>query len=124
MIGWRVGWVVGPPALMADVSLVGMTNVVCQVGIAQQAVAAALSAPDAAADVAAATAVWQERAETVLEQLGRSISGSCLPTSPSSGYAICGPGSMPPSVEPPAGSPRRNATSKALTMSGNSSGSR
>ncbi len=69
MIGWRVGWVVGPPGLMADVSLVGITNVVCQVGIAQQAVAAALSGPDATADVAAATAIWQERCETVLEQL-------------------------------------------------------
>src|SRR6185312_7155246 len=43
MIGWRVGWVVGPPPIMADVTLVGMANVVCQVGIAQQAVAAALS---------------------------------------------------------------------------------
>ncbi len=46
-----------------------MTNVVCQVGLAQQAVAAALSAPDAAADVAAATATWQERSETVLAEL-------------------------------------------------------
>ena len=69
MIGWRVGWVVGPPAIMADIGLVGMTNVVCQVGIAQQAVAAALAAPDAAADVAAATAVWQERCELILQQL-------------------------------------------------------
>ncbi|HEX4016645.1 MAG TPA: pyridoxal phosphate-dependent aminotransferase [Frankiaceae bacterium] len=69
MIGWRVGWVVGPPAIMADVGLVGMTNVVCQVGIAQQAVAAALSATDAAADVAAATAVWQQRCELILQQL-------------------------------------------------------
>ncbi len=69
MIGWRVGWVVGPPAIMADVALVGMANVVCQVGIAQQAVAAALAAPDAAADVAAATAVWQARCELILQQL-------------------------------------------------------
>jgi aspartate/methionine/tyrosine aminotransferase len=69
MIGWRVGWVVGPPAMMADVGLVGRTNVVCQVGIAQQAVAAALSAPDAAADVAAATGVWQERCALILQQL-------------------------------------------------------
>lgn len=45
MIGWRVGWVVGPRSIMADIALVGLTNVVCQVGIAQQAVAAALSAP-------------------------------------------------------------------------------
>ncbi len=69
MIGWRVGWVVGPPDIMADVGLVGMTNVVCQVGIAQQAVAAALAAPDAQADVAAATAIWQQRCEMILQQL-------------------------------------------------------
>jgi aspartate/methionine/tyrosine aminotransferase len=69
MIGWRVGWVVGPPAIMADVALVGMANVVCQVGIAQQAVAAALSAPDAAADMASVTAVWQARCELILQQL-------------------------------------------------------
>ena len=70
MIGWRVGWVVAPAAILADIALVGMTNVVCQVGIAQQAVAAALSAPDADADVAAATRIWKERCDLVLEQLG------------------------------------------------------
>ncbi|MGH3560242.1 MAG: pyridoxal phosphate-dependent aminotransferase, partial [Mycobacterium sp.] len=43
MIGWRVGWVVGPRSIMSDIALVGLTNVVCQVGIALQAVAAALS---------------------------------------------------------------------------------
>jgi len=54
---------------MADIRLVGLTNVVCQVGIAQQAVAAALAAPDAADDVSAATATWQERCEMILQQL-------------------------------------------------------
>ncbi|MBP2478967.1 aspartate/methionine/tyrosine aminotransferase [Crossiella equi] len=69
MIGWRVGWVVGPAPVMADIRLVGLTNVVCQVGLGQEAVAAALSAPDADADVAAATAQWQRRCETVLAEL-------------------------------------------------------
>lgn len=69
LIGWRVGWVVGPRAIMGDVSLVGMTNVVCQVGIAQQAVAAALRAPDADADISAATATWRDRSEVVMRQL-------------------------------------------------------
>lgn len=32
MIGWRVGWVVGPASIVRDVSLVGMANVVGQVG--------------------------------------------------------------------------------------------
>src|SRR5215469_8381329 len=69
LIGWRVGWVVGPPEVIADINLVGLTNVVCQVGIAQAAVAAALTAADADADVAAATAVWQQRCQTVLSEL-------------------------------------------------------
>ena len=69
MIGWRVGWIVGPADIMRDVHLVGLTNVVCQVGIGQQAVADALTAPDADEDVAAATATWQERSEVILAQL-------------------------------------------------------
>jgi aspartate/methionine/tyrosine aminotransferase len=69
MIGWRVGWIVGPDEIMADIGLVGLTNVVGQVGIAQRAVAAALSHPGAAADVAAATQVWQHRCEVILDQL-------------------------------------------------------
>jgi len=69
LIGWRVGWVVGPAPIMADVNLVGITNVVCQVGIAQRAVADALAAPDADADVAAVTRIWQERADTIMAQL-------------------------------------------------------
>jgi aspartate/methionine/tyrosine aminotransferase len=69
LIGWRVGWVTGPPSIIADIRIVGLTNVVCQVGLAQDAVAAALDAPDADADVAAATAEWQRRCQTVLSQL-------------------------------------------------------
>jgi aspartate/methionine/tyrosine aminotransferase len=69
MIGWRVGWVVGPRSIMADIALVGLTNVVCQVGIAQQAVAAALSAPDADNDVAAATNTWRRRCELIIDEL-------------------------------------------------------
>lgn len=69
MIGWRVGWVVGPARIMADIKLVGMANVVCQVGIAQQAVADALTASDGDADVAAAVRIWQQRSATVLDQL-------------------------------------------------------
>ncbi|MCO1580296.1 pyridoxal phosphate-dependent aminotransferase [Crossiella sp. SN42] len=69
MTGWRVGWVVGPAPILADIRLVGLTNVVAQVGLAQEAVAAALTAPDAESDVAAATAEWQRRCETMLAQL-------------------------------------------------------
>ncbi|GLY83020.1 pyridoxal phosphate-dependent aminotransferase [Actinoallomurus iriomotensis] len=69
LIGWRVGWVVGPAAILNDIRLVGLTNVVCQVGIAQEAVAAALSAPDADEDVANATAELRRRCETTLAEL-------------------------------------------------------
>ncbi|WP_327358317.1 pyridoxal phosphate-dependent aminotransferase [Streptomyces sp. NBC_01304] len=69
LIGWRVGWVVGPPRIMADITLVGMANVVAPVGIAQQAVAAALDAPEADADVAAATDTWRRRCDLVLSEL-------------------------------------------------------
>lgn len=46
MIGWRVGWIVGPARLMADVARVSIANVVCQTGIAMGAVAAAITAHD------------------------------------------------------------------------------
>ena len=42
MIGWRVGWIVGPDYIMKDVAAVSMANVVVPVGIAQEAVAIAL----------------------------------------------------------------------------------
>ena len=97
MIGWRVGWVVGPQAILGDVGLVGLTNVVCQVGIAQQAVAAALRHPGAAGDVAAATRIWQERCELILSELagypcvrpdgGWSLLIDCDPMGLSSGEA-------------------------------------
>jgi aspartate/methionine/tyrosine aminotransferase len=67
MIGWRVGWVVGPPAIVADVGLVGISNVVCQVGIAQAPAAAALESPDDG--VAAATAEWERRRDLLLAEL-------------------------------------------------------
>jgi aspartate/methionine/tyrosine aminotransferase len=83
MIGWRVGWVAGPQEIMKDIGLVGLTNVVCQVGIAQQAAAAALRHNAAAADVAAATRVWQRRCEHILDQL----SGyPCIP--PDGGWSL------------------------------------
>lgn len=46
MIGWRVGWVVGPAQIIADVARVSITNVVCQTGIGMGAVAEAINDPD------------------------------------------------------------------------------
>lgn len=42
LIGWRVGWIVGPKQVISDIRLVGMANVVVPVGIAQKAAQAAL----------------------------------------------------------------------------------
>ncbi len=68
MIGWRVGWIVAPEALIPDLALVSMGNVVVPVGIAQAAAAAALALGDT--EVAAATRVWQARRDLILAELG------------------------------------------------------
>src|SRR5262245_25907204 len=67
MIGWRVGWVVGPPGIMADVAKVCISNVVTPVGLSQGAAAAALAAPEA--DLADAVAEWQRRRDVVVAEL-------------------------------------------------------
>lgn len=67
MIGWRVGWVVGPKPIMNDIALVNISNVVCQVGIAMPAAEAALTTKEDG--VAAAVADWQARRDVTLEEL-------------------------------------------------------
>ena len=67
MIGWRVGWVVGPAEILADVARVSISNVVCQTGIAMDAVAAALQAEDDG--IVPCVAEWQRRRDVLLEEL-------------------------------------------------------
>jgi len=67
MIGWRVGWVVGPPTIMNDIGLVSLSNVVCQVGIAMPAVAAALSTNEDG--IAGAVTEWEKRRDVLLHEL-------------------------------------------------------
>ena len=67
MIGWRVGWVVGPAKILADVARVSITNVVCQTGIAMGAVAAAINGTDDG--IAASVAELQARRDVLLEEL-------------------------------------------------------
>jgi N-succinyldiaminopimelate aminotransferase len=69
MIGWRVGWVAGPEAIMGDIARVHLYNVVSPTGIAQSGAAAALKGPPT--DLAAAVAEWERRRDVVL----RSLSG-------------------------------------------------
>jgi aspartate/methionine/tyrosine aminotransferase len=67
MIGWRVGWVVGPAQIVADIARVSISNVVCQTGIAMGAVAAAIGADDDG--IAASVAEWQRRRDVLLDEL-------------------------------------------------------
>jgi aspartate/methionine/tyrosine aminotransferase len=67
MIGWRVGWVVSPPAACEAIGRVAISNVVCPVGIAQQAVAAAIESPDDG--IAAGVATWQARHDLLVQAL-------------------------------------------------------
>lgn len=67
MIGWRVGWVVGPRAVIADVNRTHVFNAVTPVGLTQRAAVAALQSPEA--DVQAAVAEWQRRRDAVVAEL-------------------------------------------------------
>ena len=71
MIGWRVGWLVCPLAAAEAIGRVAISNVVCPVGIAQQAVALALETDDDG--IAACTATWQQRHDAVLQALRSSF---------------------------------------------------
>jgi N-succinyldiaminopimelate aminotransferase len=81
MIGWRVGWVVGPENLIADIARVSIYNVVSPVGLTQSGAAAALRSPDDY--VTNAVAEWQRRRDVVLEELD----GLPLVT-PQGGYSL------------------------------------
>jgi aspartate/methionine/tyrosine aminotransferase len=69
MIGWRVGWVVGPKAFINDISRVNISNVVCQVGIAMPGAQAALTAGEDGDGLAHAVSEWQRRRDVLLEEL-------------------------------------------------------
>ena len=67
MIGWRVGWVVGPADIIADVARVSITNVVCQTGIAMGAVATAIDDPNDG--IQSCVEEWQRRRDVLLDEL-------------------------------------------------------
>ena len=67
MIGWRVGWVVGPADIVADVARVSITNVVCQTGIAMGAVATAIGDPNDG--IQSSVEEWQRRRDVLLDEL-------------------------------------------------------
>lgn len=67
MIGWRVGWVAAPPALLADIARVHLYNVVTPPGISQAGAMAALRSPPE--DLRAAVAEWERRRDAVVREL-------------------------------------------------------
>ena len=67
MIGWRVGWAVGPAKIMADVMRVSISNVVCQTGIAMGAAAAAIKDPNDG--IERSVEEWKRRRNVALEEL-------------------------------------------------------
>jgi aspartate/methionine/tyrosine aminotransferase len=67
MIGWRIGWLVGPPSIAADLALVHIYNGLTPGGIAQAGALVALGEPETS--LRACVDEWQRRRDTVLEQL-------------------------------------------------------
>jgi aspartate/methionine/tyrosine aminotransferase len=67
MIGWRIGWLAGPPAIAPDLALVHIYNGLTPGGIAQAGAVAALGEPEDA--LRACVDEWQRRRDAVLEQL-------------------------------------------------------
>ncbi len=77
MIGWRVGWIAGPPEIAGDLGLTHIYNGLTPSGIAMAGARQALQAPPA--DLDACNAEWQRRRDAVLDQC------SGLPVVPAAG---------------------------------------
>jgi aspartate/methionine/tyrosine aminotransferase len=67
MIGWRIGWIAGPPQLVERAAQTVIYNTVVPSGFAQIGAHAALTATDDG--VATAVVEWRRRRDTVAEQL-------------------------------------------------------
>ena len=67
MIGWRIGWMVAPETLSADLMKVHIYSGLVAGGIAQEAAAVALAEPAEAA--ARCVEEWERRRDTVLTEL-------------------------------------------------------
>ena len=67
MIGWRVGWAVGPPEVMGDVAFAAIYNTTVTSGFAQIGAHAALTDPDDGVDDAVRE--WQARRDLIVQEL-------------------------------------------------------
>jgi aspartate/methionine/tyrosine aminotransferase len=67
MIGWRVGWAVGPAQVMGDVAFAAIYNTTVTSGFEQMGARAALTGQDDG--VADAVAEWQARRDLTVTEL-------------------------------------------------------
>lgn len=67
MIGWRVGWIVGPEQYMPDIAAVSLANCVVPVGIAQDAAAIALE--ESRASIGAYVSELERRRDLLVNEL-------------------------------------------------------
>lgn len=67
MIGWRIGWTVGPEAIHDDLSKVQIYNALCPSGILQAGARVALGEPPA--DLADVVAEYERRRDETMSQL-------------------------------------------------------
>jgi aspartate/methionine/tyrosine aminotransferase len=70
MTGWRIGWVVGPEAIVSRITAAHQYLVTCASSVSQAAALAALS-PDANADRAAYLSIFRRRRALMAEELSR-----------------------------------------------------
>lgn len=67
MIGWRLGWVVAPAAILRDIALVHIYNVVTPTGLTQLAAMKAIREPEE--EIQQAVAEWEKRHDVILREL-------------------------------------------------------
>lgn len=67
MIGWRIGWVVGPESIINSIALVHIYNVVTPTGISQTAAIHALTSEGG--DISICVEEWEKRRNIILEKL-------------------------------------------------------
>jgi len=70
MTGWRIGWVVGPEAIVARITAAHQYLVTCASSVSQAAAAVALG-PDAEADRAAYLSIFRHRRALMADELRR-----------------------------------------------------
>ena len=69
MIGWKVGWVVGPEQIMESIGTVHIYNTADPVGLTQTAVAAVMVGTEEDTGIELSIAEWQRRRDVIVNEL-------------------------------------------------------